>query len=252
MNLLAILDSIRRWVWLALLAVVIVLGASTFHSCRRAGDAESALRAAKARADLRARGDIPVEPVEDVNPALNDALTDNAVLRGQVEKLRKDLAGAKGQLLVQARTKPTPITAAPRPPPSPGTAAPPCYLALGDALQLRLQMAILRGKDQVAGVAGVMEAWAQRAGEPEPVLLLREPFEEKLTTAIEQAQPPERNPGWAFGPAAGINVRGWQAGLALAPPPLRLFWGLEGELVAQGLAGPGGFQATAAALVRRR
>ncbi len=227
MNLLAIVTEVRRWAVLALLVALAAAIALAGFSWRRAGDAESALRAANKRAELRAKGDVPVEPVPDARPALEAAMQRNEVFAAQVEKLEKDLAHAKAQLVLHAETAPSKIEAPPRPEPPAGAPHPPCYLAEGDQITLKLELAVLRGDDDVEAAAGTMEAWAMRVGEAEPVLLARRPFSGPLTTVQERARPPlPVAPRWAVG------VRAWLDPRKLATTPatygidggLRLFW----------------------------
>lgn len=207
MNLLAIVTEVRRWALLALLIVLAVAIAVAASSWRRAGDAERSLRAEKARVELRAQGDVPVEPVPDARPALAAAMQQNEAFAAQVQKLQRDLAHARPQLVVHAETEPAVVTAPARPAEPAGTPTPDCVLAQGDRLKLKLELALLRGVDGVAGVAGAMEAWAFR-DMAEPALLVRQPFAGKLTSAEELAPPaPRRPPRFSLGALAWIDPR---------------------------------------------
>lgn len=213
---------------LVAIAVIGALAGAAAYYRDRANGAEAAARAAKAREDLRAKGDVPVEPVPDARPALAAAMQQNEAFAAQVTKLKRDLAGAKAQLVVHAETESTEVLAPPRPPEPEGTPEPPCILAKGDRLRLKLDMALLRGDDGVAGVAGVMEAWAYR-DMAEPALLVRQPFAGKLTSAVELAPPaPPRRARLSLGAKAWLDPRRLDAIPATygIEGGLRLAWGL--------------------------
>ncbi len=241
MNLLAIFTEARRWVLLALILVAAGAVAFAAHSWRRAGDAERELRATKARAELRAKGDVPVEPVPDARPALAAAMQQNEALAGQVAKLQKDLRGAKPALVIHAETDAARVgnalpsgsggpTANPDESRGPEgsqsaespSAATPCLLASGDRLKLKLDMAELRGDDGVAGVAGAIEAWALR-DMAEPVLLTRQPFAAKLTSVVELA-PPASAPKL---PRFALGARAWWPASGSAPSSAEVNAGLR-------------------------
>jgi hypothetical protein len=234
-------EKLRPWRarlerWLPLLAVV-VLGLLVARSCNRAGEAERRAAAADERAAAAAAGVPVVQPVEDVRPALEEALRENDQLRDELARARRAVPGARPVLVVRAATEPAAVTAArptDAPPATPGAVP---VLLQGDQLRLELEQVGLEGKAGAHLVVGTMAARRVLDG----ALLLRQPFTAPLTVAVEKAAPAKRAARWRAGPLAGVGGGGWLAGALLATPSARvplLGWTVEAWVGAA--AGPGG------------
>jgi hypothetical protein len=221
------------------------------RNCNRAGEEGRRADAAEERARLAAAGQVVVEPVEDLRPAVEELLRGNGLLREALERARRAAPGARPVAVVQASTGPRPAGGEPRPadPPPAGEDCPPSLLAPGDSTELRVDEVVLETRKGSHLLVGTATAWRLEPGPPTAIAWGA--FEAPFTAAVEKAAPAKPAGRWGVGALGVASSHGWMAGGLLASPGLRVPWvGWQLEALAGGAAGPGGVAGLAAVVVR--
>ena len=223
-----------------LLVVALALGCAWL--VRRAWNAEGeAAQAIEAR-ELAAQDQIVGlrTTVEQLTKEQTTLTNHDAELQDALDAARKAASGAKVVRVVRASTGPMVVGGEPRECPVSASTqqCPTCLLAVGDSVEVRVNEIDIETKADNRVAVGTGECL--RVSPPPETSLARGPFEAKLTTVSQLEEPrPASDPGLGLGVAAFASGKGTALGVAISPPPLRI-WALQLDLTIAGGTGNGG------------